>query len=104
MSDVAPSAEWVVSIQHTRSGQGDNRIPGRTPDARLAFKKDVLKRLLQKTCAVASTHGFPLVRVLMGNVNLKASAVEEAMQALPGTDVDLQLLGGEGGRGQLQQW
>ncbi|MCP4239409.1 MAG: hypothetical protein GY772_02500, partial [bacterium] len=75
LRDLALPTEWVVTIQHTRSGQGDNRIPGRTADARVAFKKDVLRRVLQKTFAVAPTHGFPILRVLMGDLNLTPNAV-----------------------------
>ena len=35
-----PAADLVVVVNHTRSGQGDMRIKGKTPKERLSFKQD----------------------------------------------------------------
>ena len=88
---VAPThCRWKVCALHIRSGQGRNKIHGRSPAQRIAFKHEILQAAMGLAFADPSAVG-----VVLGDLSLTQAALEEAAVTFRATHVhDIQVAGG----------
>ena len=76
-----PSHNWVVGLNHTRSGSSKTgmEIPGKSLARRTKFKQDLLLHVVEVTdehaAADASTFGF----VVLGDMNLEIGQVADVL-------------------------
>ena len=80
--------KWRVVVDHTRSGQGPMKIPGKTREARAIFKHNILWKCVQVATKDKSVPGFAV-----GDFNLELGEVKDLLLA---KYCESMVVGGEG--------
>ena len=78
-----PSHQWIVAVNHTRSGSGNMEIKGKK-SRKTKFKQDVLLHVVRTTDQVAAADASTLGFVVLGDTNLQIDDVEGAMRSFQG--------------------
>jgi len=73
---------WTVGNVHCIDGQGDRNIPSGSGGKAWKFKKQFLRRAIEKTDAIADKEGT-LGSVVIGDTNLHRNMLEDAATPVP---------------------
>ena len=86
-----PAAEWKIVVHHTRSGQGNHAIKGKSGTKRTKVKQEIFVRALTRAAVSASTPG-----IVVGDLNLKIEQLREFLRGAVPHCQNIRFGGGQG--------